>query len=180
MPLLNAQPGQIFLLDNGFGPGNFGWLVWNEYINASAATLANSLTWPGDSTDYSDHGDGGTIPPGFTHVVRGFIEPGDPTDTEMHIGDWVEASTGSINSNSVRTALNDNIANGRTLRLPVWNNSQQQGMDAQYQISGFAIFRIAGYSLATPSWILLEFVSWDTSCGQNLNDIYFPVITKDN
>ncbi len=169
VPLPDAQRGDVFLLETGLGSGNFGWLVWNEYINPSANTLANSLTWPGDSADYSDHGDGGPIPPGFGHVVRGFIEAGDPTDTEMQMWDWVQASTGSVNSNVVRTALDDHIANGRTLRLPVWSVSQQQGLDAQFQISGFALFRIAGYRVsASPGWILLEFVNWDTSCGQTL------------
>ena len=60
VPLLSAQPGDIYRVYNGFGNGNFSWLVWNTGISANAATLANSLTWPGDSTHYTDHGDGGT------------------------------------------------------------------------------------------------------------------------
>ena len=89
VPLLNATPGDIFRVQNGFGAGNFGWLVWNTGISANANTLANSLTWPGDATDYTDHGDGGTGVPGsgFAYNVRGYIEPIDTTDQALQIGD---------------------------------------------------------------------------------------------
>ena len=161
--LLNATPGDIFRVQNGFGSGNFGWLVWNTGIVPNAATSVNSLTWPGDTLDYTDHTDGGTAVPGsgFAHVVRGYIEPGDPTDHALHIGDWLAASTGSINSSAIRDAVNEHIDLERTLRLPIWNNSS----GSQYQTAQFAIFRIIGYSI-TEDWLLLEFVDFDASCGQ--------------
>lgn len=169
VPLLQAEEGDLYLIQNGFGSGNFGWLSWNEYIAANANSLQNSLTWPGDSNDYTDHGDGGQAAPGFGHVVRGFIENGDPTDTTLNIGDWVTANTGSVNANGVRNTLNDHIGPGRTLRVIIWNNAASQGSNGRYQISGFAVFRLHGYSLnqgGQPSWILAEFINWDTSCGQ--------------
>lgn len=165
IPLLNATPGTIYRVQNGFGSGNFGWLVWNSGIVPNSATLANSLTWPGDTLDYTDHGDGGTAVSGsgFAHVVRGYIEPGDPTDQALNIGDWVAATTGSINSADVQTQLRAAIDLGYTLRLPIWNNTA----NGQYQTAQFAIFRLVGYSLSQSGpWLLLEFIDFDTSCGQ--------------
>ena len=49
----NAQEGDVFFLRNGFGAGNFGWLLWNQGRPANANTLATSLTWPGDNDDYT-------------------------------------------------------------------------------------------------------------------------------
>ena len=167
VPLLAAQPGDVYRVYNGFGSGNFGWLVWNEGISANASTLANSLTWPGDTTDYTNHSDGGTAVPGsgFPYVVRGYIEPGDPTDQALHIGDWVAASTGSVNSIVVREQLEAHIDLERMLRLPIWDATTGTGSSAQYQNAQFAVFRLIGYNI-TPGWLLLEFVDFDSSCGQ--------------
>ena len=171
VPLLAAQPGDVYRVYNGFGSGNFGWLVWNAGISANASTLANSLTWPGDTTDYTNHSDGGTVVPGsgFPYVVRGYIEPFDPTDQALHIGDWIAASTGSVNASNVRDQLETHIDLGRILRLPIWNNSMMGGASGSFQTSQFAIFRLIGYSVSQTGgggWLLLEFISHDTSCGQ--------------
>ncbi|RMG95499.1 MAG: pilus assembly protein [Chloroflexi bacterium] len=174
VPFTQAQEGYIFKIQNGFGEGNFGWLVWNTGIAPSANTLADSLSWPGNSNDYTDHGDGGQVVPGsgFNHVVRGYIEPGDPTDQSLHVGDWVAALTGSVNSNAVRSVLQDHIDSERAVRVVVWDQAQGQGVNGQYRINGFAVVRLRGYKLSqgqgNPSWILAEFVRWDTSCGQVL------------
>jgi hypothetical protein len=167
LPLLEATAGTVYRVQNGFDNGNFGWLVWNQGISANAATLTNSLTWPGDATDYTDHGYGGTGVPGsgFSYNVRGYIEPGDPTDQALHIGDWVAANTGSVNSDGVREQLETHIDLGRMLRLPIWGSSVPGGTSGQYSISHFAIFRLIGYNLSN-NWLLLEFVDFDTSCGQ--------------
>lgn len=172
IPLLQAQEGDVFKVQNGFGEGNFGWLVWNEGISANANTLENSLSWPGNSTNYnpcSGPGCGGTTVPGsgIGHVVQGYIEPGDPTDHEIHVGDWVQGSTGSVAS--MANVMEGHVDLDRALRLIVWNNHQGNGVNGQYQISGFAIFRVIGYSLNQGqggSWILAEFIRWDDSCGQ--------------
>ncbi|WP_420627416.1 PKD domain-containing protein [Candidatus Leptofilum sp.] len=173
VPLLDATPGDIFRAQNGFGDGNFAWLVWNEGIPASSSTLANSLTWPGDSTNYNacTGGPDGCVPgsgvPGSgLPNVPGYIEPGDPTDQALHIGDWIAASTGSINSSFVREPIESHIDLGRTLRLPIWGSSDGTGANGRYQTSQFAIFRLIGYNLDASSWLLLEFVGLDTSCGQ--------------
>lgn len=171
IPLLNATPGDVFRVQNGFGVGNFGWLVWNTGVSANANTLTNSLTWPGDSTDYIPcsgpgcPGGAGVPGSGFSTNVPGYIEPGDPTDQALHIGDWVQANTGAVNTTTVREQLEVHIDLERTLRLPIWNNAQGAGPNSQYQNAQFAIFKLIGYNL-TENWLLLEFVSFDASCGQ--------------
>ncbi|MFQ5435775.1 MAG: hypothetical protein ACE5FD_12935, partial [Anaerolineae bacterium] len=162
VPLIDAKEGYIYKVQNGFGSGNFGWLVWNTVISANANTLADSLTWPGDSGDYT---------PGPGGIFTGYQEPGDPTDRELNIGDWVAGSTGSINSNGARTVFNGHITNKRQLRLIVWDTTNgQTGVNGWYKVKGFAIFRMLGYSLSQNqgSWILAEFIRWDDSCGQTL------------
>jgi hypothetical protein len=173
IPLRDAQEGDLFKTQNGFGSGNFGWLVWNDGIAASANTLEDSLTWPGNGADYTDHGDGGKKHPDFGHVVRGYVEPGDAADTSMHIGDWVAANTGSVNAKGVRDQLNEMIVRERYVRLIVWDGAEGTGSNGRYRISGFAVFKIVGYRLSQgggksggASWILAEFVRWDNSCGQ--------------
>lgn len=169
--LSQAQEGYVYYIQQGFGSGNFGWLLWNTGINNSANSLANSLTWPGDSTDFTNHNDGGQqATPLYPYVVRGYVNTHDSSDTSMHIGDWVAANTGSISGNAVTTQLQNHINRDRTLRLVVWNNSGQQGSNGEYQVIGFAVFRLHGYHLSQGqggSWILAEFIRWDNSCGQN-------------
>lgn len=167
IPLLNATPGDVFRVYGGTGIGDFSFLLWNTGIPATASTLTNSLTWPGDSLDYTDHSDGGTAVPGsgFSFPVRGYIEPDDPTDQTLQIGDWIAASTGTINSTSVADQLETHINLERTLRLPVWGSSSGIGSNGRYQTTQFAIFRLLGYNVTT-NWLLLEFVGFDTSCGQ--------------
>lgn len=171
VPLEEAREGSVYRLQNGFGSGNFGWLNWNQGRPGSANTLAESLTWPGNSADYSNHGDRSTFAAAaqYPHIVRGYVEPGDANDTSLHIGDWVAANTGSINANGVGVQLEEMVDRSRTIRLLVWDSSEAQGSNGQYRISGFAIFRLIGYRLSQGnggSWILGEFVRWDTSCGQ--------------
>lgn len=167
--LADAQEGDVFKVQNGFGAGNFGWLLWNQGRQESANTLADSLTWPGDSIDYTDHGDSSIFPAAdaYDHIVRGYVEPGDTTDTSMHIGDWVAANTGAVNAIAVRSALNESIDRNRAMRLIVWDGATQSGSNGTYRIKGFAIFELEGYRLeSSGSWILAKFIRWDTSCGE--------------
>ena len=163
VPLANATPGDVYLVQNGFGPSDFGWLAWNEGIVANATTLGNRLSWPGNTLDYNDYSDAGTAVPGsgFNHVVRGYVETGDPSDQDLHVADWLLAYTGTVNDTAVTDQLNEHIDYGRTLRLPISNTNN----GTQYQVSQFGIFRLLGYNI-TENWLLLEFVNFDTSCGQ--------------
>jgi hypothetical protein len=162
-----AQEGYVYRIWNGFGSGNFGWLRWNTGLLGNTNNATDMLTWPGNSRDYSDSGAEGqpVQGSGYDWTVYGYIEPGDPTDQQMHVGDWVAANTGVNNSTNVRTVLDDHIANRRTLRLLVWNEAADPGSNGRYHISRFGIFRLHGYSLQQ-GWILAEFIRWDESCGQ--------------
>ena len=172
LPLLDATPGSVYRVQNGFGNGNFGWLVWNAGISSNANVLTNSLTWPGDSTDYTacmgGPSCGGSAVPGsgFGSVVRGYIEPGNPTDQALHIGDWIAASAGSFSASNVSAEVASHIDLDRTLRLPIWDDTTGIGVNGHFHASHFGIFRIVGYNV-TNSWLLLEFISHDSSCGQH-------------
>jgi hypothetical protein len=170
VPLAQAEEGYLYLVQNGFGDGNFGWLRWNTGVSANANRLEDSLTWPGNSNDYTPSSGGQGVPGSGFGPVDGFIEPTDPTDHEMQVDDWVAANTGSINASFVRSNLQGHIDTERQLRLIVWDQAADPGSNGRYHISGFAIFRLIGYSLSqngqNGSWILAEFIRWDNSCGQ--------------
>ncbi|MEZ4589966.1 MAG: TadE/TadG family type IV pilus assembly protein [Chloroflexota bacterium] len=173
--LLDAQEGDVFRVFNGVGSGNFGWLLWNVGVSPNANTLENSLTWPGDSTDYTPccGGSSGVPNSGFTYNVPGYIDPQDPGDHAIHIDDLIAANTGTVNSSGVRNALQSHINLDRNLRLIVWSEAvndlgtpvPQNGSNARYRVAGFAVFRLVGYNLSQ-GWILAEFIRWDNSCGQ--------------
>lgn len=171
VPLSGASEGDIFFIQQGFGNGNFGWLLWNEGRPGNAGSLADSLTWPGDSTDYTDHGDHQIHEAayGIDHIVRGYVEPGDGTDTSLHVQDWVAANTGSKNGNEVRNAVATLAAQKQDIRVIIWDESDEQGSNGKYRVAGFAIFKLHGYHLSQGnggSWILAEFIRLDTTCGQ--------------
>jgi len=179
VPLVSASAGTLFRLERGFSNETFNWLVWNLGIEPSAVTLANSLTWPGDSDDYADHGDPGTPSGSFSHVVRGYVEPGDDGDTSLDSGDWVAATGDVFDSAAVRAALNAHIDVGRILRLPVWDITDGgTATSGRYRVSGFAIFRLVGYSMGD-HWILVEFVEWDNTCARQLSwQHYLPIVHR--
>ena len=170
--LLSAQEGDVFKIWNGSGAGNFGWLVWNTGVSANANTLENSLTWPGDSIDYNPcsgpgcPGGAGVTGSGFDYNVPGYIDPLDPTDHALQIGDQVAGSTGTINASGVQDVLQEHVDLDRALRVVIWRApATGTGVNVRYDISGFAIMRLIGYNLSQ-NWILAEFIRWDDSCGQ--------------
>ncbi|MCL4261754.1 MAG: hypothetical protein KJ069_00995 [Anaerolineae bacterium] len=163
--------GDMFLVQNGGGAGGFGWLAWNQYVSGSSGELTRSMTWPGNSQDYVTVAPGQDPPnPPFPHPVYGYIEYNDPYDTSMHLNDWVMASVGAVNAFALGDVLKEHIDLGRVLRLPIYNNIAGVGSNARYQMSGFALFRLAGYQLSNNggqgSYLLLEFRGWDENCGQ--------------
>ena len=169
IPLADAQPGYVYHLYRGSDPSTseFQWVNWNEWNSQSNNILADNLTWPGRSGDYHTVLPGNP-PPGWPHNVYGFIENGDPTDIEMHIGDRLTLLSGAVSSNDVRVASRDHIDYQRTLRLPI---TQQDlgggsGSNGWLEIVGFAIFRIHAYELSFNNWLLVEFIGWDETCGQ--------------
>jgi hypothetical protein len=177
LPLSSASTGTLYRIDRGFDSGGLDWLVWNEGIDASSTTLAHSLAWPGDSDDYVDHGDPGAPLGSFGHVVRGYIEAGDVTDTQMDLGDWVGATEQVTASVALRQALEAHVDAGRLLRLPVGDVSDPgAGANGRYAIGGFALFRLVGFNL-TQAWVVLEFLAWDNACATQLAwKQYLPLV----
>lgn len=159
--LSSASEGDLFLLQSG--DNELRWLVWNEGIQNTSATLANSLLWPGNALDYSAHGDGGVVLPGFGTVVRGYVEPGDATDITIHKGDRINLSTSSLTSGSVANVMQGHINKERQLRLVVWDTLS----GTQIVVQRFAVLKVIGYS-TSPEWLLVEFMRWDNSCGQSV------------
>jgi hypothetical protein len=161
--LKDAKEGYVFYIENGFGSGNFGWLRWNSGQPDAEGTLKASLTWPGNSKDYSPAQSGQEI--GDLGRVLGFVNAHDVSDTNMNIGDYVATTTGTVSSDGIRQQLLDHIQKKRVLRLIIWDQATNQGNGGEYRIFGFAKFRLQGYNLSE-NWILAEFVGWDNSCGQ--------------
>jgi len=174
VPMINAKEGTLYLIKNGFGSGNFGWLRWNQGRPDDANTLRDSLTYPGNSKDYSEvNGGQGVNCPicPASGRTNGYVNVNDETDTNMSVNDVVAANTGNVNSKGVRDALSAPmtglITTGNLIRIIIWDEAYQQGNSGAYRIEGFAIFRLHGYNLSgNPSWILGEFIRMDYSCGQ--------------
>jgi RHS repeat-associated protein len=140
--LSNAVPG-VTELDvlNGTGPGQFGWLSWGG--SPSEPTLVVSLTPPGNSVTY--------------------INPDNPDDHQMFIGDWISSKPGVSNSKKVRDALD--ALKGKAMTIPVWDQSRGSGEKAAYRVSGFATVRLLNYQLPQQNRITTLFLGF-TTCGQ--------------
>jgi hypothetical protein len=166
VPMLLAQPGYLYQVR--FDSTTGFWLRWNSGIVDGSTTLANSFTWPGDTLDYADHGDGGTALPPFPHVVRGFMEAGDSSDQSLNAGDYVPLNVmAALTETALQTVLQEQIDLNRVLRLPLTgdNTPAWVGGGPAVQTSAFGLFRIVGYS-ESDGWLLLTFAGWDESCGQ--------------
>ena len=99
--LTGMMPGESVSTSGGSYPGSFVWLTWAG--TPSAQTLVASLTPPGNSDTY--------------------VNPFDPSDHTVTIGDWVRGSTGLTNSSSVRKALDYLIAHQIDMTVPVWDEA---------------------------------------------------------
>ncbi len=140
--LLNAQTGDTFSdVVNGKLPGQFGWLSWNGIKNV--ATLAANLTPPGNSHTY--------------------INPLDPGDHQVSIGDWVHGKPGAANAQVVRDALAQLV--GHELIVPVWDMSQGPANGLQYHVSTFARIRLLDYEISKTDLISIQFLGY-TACEE--------------
>jgi len=128
---------------NGAGHGNFGWLTWTG--DPSVPVLVQSLTPPGDSYTY--------------------VNPHDPDDHVLTVGDWVYGKPGVSNSQAVRDAL-DGLLN-RTIIVPIWDEASGSGSNLAYRVVGFARVRITDYRLPGSDRISVVFQGYaicDASC----------------
>lgn len=131
----SAQVGQ--LLPNiwqGAGKGSFGWLSWTG--DTSEAALAKSLTPPGDSKSY--------------------VNPEDPADHEVSVGDWIRSRPGVVDSATVRAALD--ALRGQRITVPVWSEASGAGDGTRYRAAGFACVQLTDYRLSTSGWISAVYV----------------------
>lgn len=166
--LLEGREGYVYGFNFAQPPvsQNLNFLRWNDTIQGvgSGGSILNaSLMWPGNN-DLYDYQSGDSP---FPNAFRGYAEPGDPTDTSMHFGDWVLREGLDFSASGVQATLNDHIDSQRALRVVLWNSASGEYNGTSTKISGFAIFRIVGYQ--TNGWMLLELVRIDRSCGQSLN-----------
>ncbi|HRQ65461.1 MAG TPA: Ig-like domain-containing protein, partial [Xanthomonadaceae bacterium] len=138
--LIDAEPGTVFeQMPRGTGPGNFNWLTWTGH--PSAPTLAQSL-----------------IPPGDSHT---YINPDDPDDFLLSVGDWAQGSPGTVNSAAVRANL-DALLNTE-IAVPAFDARRNQGNNFDYRVASFARIRLIDYRLTGQGWLSFEFVGF-TRC----------------
>ena len=128
--LAGVSPGsEVPNILNGGEPGNRGWLTWAG--STSATTLATSLTQPGDSHTY--------------------VNPNNPADHLLSVGDWVKGVPGVNNSSAVRRAMDDLV--GVPIVVPVWDQTTGEGSGARYRVVGYAEVAITSYHLPGSSRI---------------------------
>jgi len=128
--------GVITDIYNGVQPGNFGWLTWAG--SPSEPTLATSLTPPGNSGTY--------------------VNPNNPNDHSVSVGDWVQGKPGVSNSEHVRKAL-DTLEH-IDITVPVWDRATGQGNNSLYRVVGFARVRIISYRLPNQNRITARFLGF--------------------
>ncbi len=164
--LANAEPGDVIPdILNGTQPGNFGWLTWTG--DHAVKTLARSLTPPGDSGRY--------------------VNPADPADHTVSVGDRVRGRPGAVNAKAVRRALD--LLKTRDIIVPIWDETSAHqgkhggggdggggedddddddggsgGSNVTYRVSGFATVRLLDYRISGKARITVRFLGLD-SCG---------------
>jgi RHS repeat-associated protein/uncharacterized repeat protein (TIGR01451 family) len=135
--LNNAEIGDILPdILNGIQPGNFGWLTWAG--GTSEKTLATSLTPPGDSSTY--------------------INPDNPLDHQVSIGDWVLGAPGVKNGYPVRQALD--LLETISVAVPVWDAVRDQGGTSAYHIVSYARVQILSDQIPAENRITARFMGF--------------------
>jgi hypothetical protein len=121
---------------NGIQSGNFGWLTWAG--SPSEPTLVTSLTPPGNSSTY--------------------INPNNPADHSISVGDWVQGKTGLSNSQQVRNTLD--ALEKIDIVVPVWDRATGNGNNSLYHVVAFARVRIISYYLPVQNRITARFLGF--------------------
>ncbi len=140
--LANMQIGDVIPdILNGMQPGNFGWLTWAG--SPSEKTLATSLTPPGDSITY--------------------INPDNPQNTRISIGDWIRGVPGVPNGRQVREALEG--LKTIEIAVPVWDVVRNEGNTSAYHVISYARVRILDHHIPNENRITALFLGY-TCQGQ--------------
>ena len=151
--LVGKAPGtQISDILNGDGSGDFGWLAWTG--NTDVSTLIASLTPPGDSSTY--------------------INPDNPADNVISIGDWMRARPGIANTRGVRAAL-DRLKQ-QDITVPVWDSATGTGVNGRYRVVSFARIRLLDYRLPGQNRISIRFLGNEPGCSTNVTPVAFDDI----
>ncbi len=87
-------------------------------------------------------------PPGDS---KGYVNPADPADHEVSVGDWIRSRTGVVDSAAVRAALAG--LRGERITVPVWDEAGGSGSGTLYRASGFACVRLVDDQLSSSGWI---------------------------
>jgi hypothetical protein len=145
--LVGVNPGDpVNDIFNGTGQGNFGWLSWDG--NNSIPSLVASLTPPGNSYLY--------------------INPNDPNDTELSVGDWVKGRPGVGNANDIKAILDIlEETDDFSITVPVWDVAVGSGSGATYHVVNFAVVQLTDYNLPSQNWISVIFVGYANCGGQS-------------
>jgi hypothetical protein len=140
--MLSSVPTNTLITDilNGDQPGNFGWLSWTGDLGEP--TLVASLTAPGDSSNY--------------------VNPDDPTDHELDVGDWAVGLPGVSNRSSLRSALDGLL--GMDIIVPVFDDVRDTGGVLAYHVVGFAHVQLMDYRLPSQNRISVLFLGF-TDCS---------------
>jgi len=129
---------------NGARRGHFGWLTWAG--SPSVGTLFTSLTPPGDSYTY--------------------VNPSNPADHVVSIGDWVQGRPGVANSSAVRRALD--ALKSIEVVVPVWDVVAGNGNNVAYRVVNFARVRLTDYRLPGQDRISARFLGY-VACADEKN-----------
>ena len=133
--LAGVQPGAVLRdIANGAGSGNFGWLAWTGDHGVPA--LVAALIPPGTSQDY--------------------IDPDDPGDHLVSVGDRVSGRPGVANAKAVR----DTLERLKTLDItvPLYDQASGGGATARYRVASFAVVRLLDYRLNGENRITARFL----------------------
>jgi hypothetical protein len=121
--LSNVQTNSVIMnIPNGVQLDDFGWLTWTG--DTSDAALVTSLTPPGNSDSY--------------------VNPDDPSDTELDVGDWVLSRPGVAKKN-FRKPLDSLL--GVDIIVPVFDDVRVSGSSVAYHVAGFAQVQLVSYRL---------------------------------
>jgi Bacterial Ig domain len=124
----------------GTPSGHEGWLTWTGDVSDPA--LAKSLTPPGDAKRY--------------------VNPDDPADHVLSVGDPVASRPGSTTSAPVHIAL-DKLLRKRIV-VPVRDSFRFVGRNLRYHVSGFADVEITSYRLGSDTRVSAKYLG-PSSCA---------------
>ncbi len=124
------------------GDTGFQFLSWR---GAGTSQLGVAMAYPGNSTS----------------PTTGYKNPVDPSDIQMHRGDYVWGAVWDGSWGTTQSAMDDHIAKGRAVRAVIYS---QYDIAPKYLVSNFVIIRIRGYG-ANFTTLTFDFVRFDESCG---------------